>query len=490
MLDTIAGLIPTDGDLPARTARIDVLNRVLNGTIYNILPYEFHEERTGAGEYIRLSQRRPSVRSGLCRVVVEDSVSLLFGEGRFPTIISDDEPTKDALVDLIRDMHLAAVMHDAAIRGSVGSVALQFRVLKGRVFIAPLATLYLTPAFDPEAPDTVISVTERRKVRGDVLAAQGYTIKSDEMTVMHWFQRIWDVSDETWFVPRPVADVTPEKPLLRDNQRSVNHSLGFCPIVWVRNLPGGDDVDGACTFEPAIETVVEIDYQLSQAGRGLRYSSDPTLLIKEPAADEGHQIKGGGNALIVSADGDAKMLEINGTAAAAVIEYVKALRESALEATHGNRSNADKMSAAQSGRALEMLHQPLIWLADRLRHSYGECALLDLIRMIVTASQKMPLVLKSGVKIAAMSSSPITLRWPHWFDPTDSDKQSQAGTLATLRTAGLMSRETSITALAPVYDIEDVAAEMAAIIADEAAADTREAAQVMATTKINENAPG
>ena len=36
----------------------------------------------------------------------------------------------------------------------------------------------------------------------------------------------------------------------------------------------------------AIETKIEIDYQLSQAGRGLKYSSDPTLLIKEPATSE------------------------------------------------------------------------------------------------------------------------------------------------------------------------------------------------------------
>ncbi len=136
----------------------------------------------------------------------------------------------------------------------------------------------------------------------------------------------------------------------------MRHGLGFVPIVWVRNLPGGDDIDGACTFRPAVETGIEIDYQLSQAGRGLKYSSDPTLLIREPAGVEGELTRGGANALVVSERGDAKLLEINGTAAAAVIDYVRTLREMALEGVHGNRASADRLSAAQSGRALELMN--------------------------------------------------------------------------------------------------------------------------------------
>ena len=74
-----------------------------------------------------------------------------------------------------------------------------------------------------------------------------------------------------------------------------------------------------------MHTQVEIDYQLSQVGRGLKYSSDPTLILKDPALPDGELIKGAGNALIVSEKGDARLLEIGGTASAAVIEYVRTL---------------------------------------------------------------------------------------------------------------------------------------------------------------------
>src|SRR6202453_1436011 len=132
---------------------------------------------------------------------------------------------------------------------------------------------------------------------------------------------------------------------------------------------------------------VEIDYQLSQVGRGLKYSSDPTLLLKNPALPDGEFIKGARNALIVSEKGDAPLLELGGTASAAVIEYVRTLRELALESIHGNRASPERITAAQSGRALELLNQGLIWLADNLRTSYGEAGLLQLARLIVRASQ-------------------------------------------------------------------------------------------------------
>ena len=91
-------------------------------------------------------------------------------------------------------------------------------------------------------------------------------------------------------------------------------------------------------------------------------------------------MRGGGNALVVSEKGDARLLEIDGTASAAVIEYVRVLREMALEAVHGNRASPERLSAAQSGRAMEMMNQGLVWLADNLRVSYGD-AVLKLARM-------------------------------------------------------------------------------------------------------------
>jgi len=242
-------------------------------------------------------------------------------------------------------------------------------------------------------------------------------------------------------------------------------------MVWVRNLPGksatNDPNDGACTFRAAIETQIEIDYQLSQAGRGLKYSSDPTLLIKEPATSDTQIVKGAGNALVVSEKGDARLLEIGGTASAAVMEYVRTLRELALESVHGNRANADRLTAAQSGRALELMNQGLLWLADNLRVSYGEIALLSLAKMIVLASHVYPLRVMERDVPALDASARLSIKWPRWYPPTADDRQKDAQTLTTLVTAGLISRATAVKAIADTFDIEDVPGELIGITADQ-----------------------
>jgi hypothetical protein len=359
---TICDLIPHDADYPERTRTLDILRRVLDGTFYEVLPYEFHEERTSAGDYIPLRKRRPSVRYPMPRIVVEDSVALLFSEGHFPGIDSPDRAVRDALANIVRDARLNSIMTEAGLRGSIGSVAILLRVLRGRVFFDVMDTLYLTPHWDAEAPDTLDCVIEKYKVAGSVLAAQGYDIADPDAT--YWFMRCWDSRYETWYEPWTAGEGL--EPRI-DQSRSVRHGLGFVPLAWIRNLPGGTAIDGACSFRSAIDTSIEIDYQLSQAGRGLKYSSDPTLLIREPAGLDGDMVHGAANALVVSEKGDAKLLEIGGTASSAVIEYVRTLRELALESLHGNRADASRLTVPASGRALELMNQGLVWLADNLR---------------------------------------------------------------------------------------------------------------------------
>ncbi len=463
MFRTICDLIPLDRDLPPRARDLDILQRILDNQLYDSLPYEFHQERTEGGEYIPLRLRRPSVRYALARVVVEDSVALLFSEGHFPSIESPDRAAREVVAALARATRLNAVMTEAALRGSVGSVAILLRVLRRRPFLQVLPTTYLTPVWDPEAPDTLLSVTERFKVTGVSLVSQGYEVSDPD--ALYWFARSWDGVWETWFTPVPVGcDVA----AARDDVRSVQHGLGFVPLVWIRNLPGGTGVDGACTFRAAIDTSIEIDYQLSQAGRGLKYSSDPTLLIREPAGLEGRMVRGAADALVVSEKGDAKLLEIGGTASQAVIEYVRILRELALENVHGNRADASRLSAPASGRSLEMMNQGLLWLADNLRISYGDSGMLEVARMMLRVHDAMGLRVDGAELPPAPADAVLNLRWPDWYPPDSIDRQRDAQTVVELVAAKQMARETALQVLAPLYDIADVPAELARIKAEAA----------------------
>ena len=438
MFQAICDLIPVDRDMPGRFRRLEILRRVLDGTLYDVLPFDFHEERSAGGEYVPLRRRRPSVRYALARVVVEDSVALLFSEGHFPSIVSPDEAVRAGLAAVARECRLNQVMTEAAIRGSVGSVAVQLRVLRGRVFLDVLDTACLSPRWEVEAPDVLAGIVERYKVLGAELVAAGYDIVAEET---YWFERRWDAEWEEWLVPVPVGSGVGA---VRDEARSVRHGLGFVPLVWIRNLPGGVGPDGACTFRSAVETGIEIDYQLSQAGRGLKYSSDPTLLIKEPAGLEGTLVRGAANALVVSEKGDARLLEINGTAAHAVLDYVRLLRELALEGVHGNRADASRLGSSTSGRALELMNQGLIWLADQLRVSYGEGGVLAVLRLILRAGAVYPIAALGEVDATAA----LELEWPAWYPATSDDRARDASTVLKLVEGGLVDRATGLRLLA------------------------------------------
>ncbi len=438
MFQSICDHIPLDPEFPSRARRLDLMRRVLDSTLYDALPFEFYEERSASGEYIPLRRRRPSVRYSLARVVVEDSVALLFSEGHFPVVGSPDDDVRSALAAVARDSKLNQIMTEAAIRGSIGSVCVLLRILRGRVFLDVLDATWLIPTWDPAEPDTLVSVVERYKVPGADLLAAGYD--NVEPSTQYWFQRPWDCDEETWYLPQQ-AGIPGE--MVADPDRSVQHGLGFVPLVWIRNLPGGIAPDGACTFRAAVETGIEIDYQLSQAGRGLKYSSDPTLLIKEPAGFDGELVRSAGNALVVSEKGDARLLEIGGTAAGAVLDYVRMLRELALESVHGNRSDASRVSAPASGRALEMMNQGLIWLADNLRVSYGEGGIIPICRMILQATHRYKLRVEGQQLPTLDENAPLRLIWPPWYPTGSEDRARDAATLIQLVEAKQLKPETA-----------------------------------------------
>jgi hypothetical protein len=461
-----------DRDLPARAFDNIALTRVLNGLLYQHIDFSFSDETNSNGQFLSLKHRRPSVRTGYCRTVVDDSVSLLFSEGHFPGIDASDKLTRDAIVEWVKEIALNETMIDAATKGSVGSVALQFRVARGRPSVRVLSTAFLTPEFDPDFPDELVKVVEQYKVYGSQIAGRVKDVQSRDR---YWHRREWTSEAETWFTPWPVSDK--EAVPAVDETLTVEHGLGFVPIIWIRNLPGGDEVDGSCTFEASIDDMIASDYSLSQARRALIYAGDPKLLIKSPDGKVDGLSGGASNAIIVATDGDAKLLEINGTAATASVDFEKRLRQIAMEAAHGNRADPDKISAAQSGRAMEMMNQGLIWLADRLRTPYGERGLLKLIRMLIAASSVVSTadggLLIAGKRYSDLKPDGLKLTWPRWYALTALDRQQDAQAAQTLSDGGFLSRRTITRNLAADYDVEDVDAEIKAADADRKAADAR-----------------
>lgn len=462
MFKMLAGTFEADADLPERAHTLTVRMKVLDGKLYENLKYAFCEERDNMGKYIKLRDRRPSARYNLARILVNDTVGMLFGDLHFPRVcVEKNEDVEKTLLKFIEDTGLATVMDNAATRGSVGSAVIRYRIFDAVSFYDVLDTRYLTPFYKAKNPEVLERVEEKYKISGKDLNAVGYSIPDNKLQVKFWFRREWTEQEEIWYNPKEVIE-DKDKPFTVDGERTTAHKLGFVPLVWVKNLPGSDDVDGEPTFTDELtETAIEIEYLLSQNGRGLKYSSQPTTVIKtdskmDPAA--------AGDTIIVPTDGGAELLEIGGGASEAVVNFVRFLRELALEMGGGNRTDASKLSAAKSGRAMEMMLGALINVASKLRKSYGERGLLLALKMMIAARAKIDLKFRDGTTIPAIDpKAQLVLNWPNWQPPTTSDINELASAFGVAKSAGLVSTETAVKNLSSIFDVADIQTEVAAI---------------------------
>lgn len=456
MYQIIRKKFPQDPDFPSRYYDLMIYKKILNGEIYDCFDYQYHNEFVSSC-YVQEEHRAPSINYGvnILRTVVEESVSFLFGEDRFPSFLLDDESTKEFITKAIKDTRMVEHFQDAATRGSIGSAAIFLKVSAQRFFLEVFDTIFLTPKYDRDEPDKLVSVTERRKVLGSDLVDLGYAIPKEKLKLLWWYHRVWDRNEELAYYPYTLDDGLRMREgkfsPTRDPNNSVVHNLGFVPWVWIRNLVGsGSKIDGRCTFEPGIEGAVAIDYALSRADRSLRYSADPMTVFKTRTPEElGQAInRDSSNAIILDVEGDAKLLEISGNASAAILEHVQEMRNGVMEAIHGSRADPDKLATSNSSVAQRLLYSPMVRLASHLRVQYGDNGILPLLEMMIDIASKRqntskPILLLKKPAPKVDPSMEINLTWTDYFPPTPFDLQLEAQAWQLLVESGIFSKSTA-----------------------------------------------
>ena len=454
-----------DKDYSNREVKLHILEAFLDGSIYDNLTAYYLEYSGGetSGKYIPLAKRRPSVIYPIHKIIVDESVSMLFGEGHFPIVRCEHEETTNCLDYLTRVSGLKTAVIELARAGSIGSSAFLIRVLDKKFYYEILNAKHLFPYFSPLNPTILKRLTESKKYDGATLQSMGYTIPKDEENYIFCLDREWDTENETYFLPYRTDTLTREESVKRtkDENRSFTHGLGFVPILWIQNLPKTCCIDGESTFESIVDISIEMNYQISQLGRGLKYSSDPTLVIKNPTTLQDSQLVKGIGALTLDEKGDAYLLEMKSAATDAVINYFNLLRQMALEAVRGNRANPDKLGGLHSGKALQMLNSALISLVEELRLSYGQNGLLRIYTMMLAIMELTDV--DTGdcpPKQDFDCAGHLILSWPDWYAPTPQDTLQKAQAIQTLRGSGTISRKTGIKAVANEFDINDIEEEI------------------------------
>jgi len=321
------------------------------------------------GFFIPMRHRRPCATFPMAPVVVNGFTAFLFGEGRWPEIrVDGDADTQDyvrAIVDAakIREAMLLA----RSMGGAMGTACISYTLVTG-------------------TPRTEVHDAKNIQVlawadRGFLIPAHVVEIykfqKQEELDgklarVWYWHKREWTASADIVYNDAPVGKG--DDPVFTVAS-AVQHDLGFCPFVWVQNLPSGDGEDGLSDYDGLPDLFDQIDRLLSAVSKGTILNVDPTLLLKMRKEDlRGAQIrKGTDNAIVTGTDGSASYLELSGSSVAAGLAMLKQLVQHACERAKFVLIDPEKISgAAQSGKAIEYLYAPMIAQTDVLRLTWGE----------------------------------------------------------------------------------------------------------------------
>lgn len=345
-------------------------------------------------QYVALDQRRPSAPYRLARLVVSRFTAMVFGHGHWPTIkVDGDEDATDFLQALAEEAGLPAAMVRARNKGGgCGTAVISWRFWEGkpRVKVHNAKHVFVHAWADRE--ELVIEHASEiyQEVRDEYDAR-----KKRVERVAYWCRRDWTPNADITFEPVRVENTKAPTWIVDESQTFV-HNDGEAHIVWIQNQPPEDDeetADGLPDLDGQWEALDSIDALSTVLNTGTIRNLDPTLVVWDPEGKAAKGIaKGSDNALRFTdpqTKGDAKYLELAGTASTAGISLRDKERQQILEVAACVVADPNEIAAAAtSGRAIELLFMPMLSQCNTLRTQYGDRGVVRLLGQMVRSARR------------------------------------------------------------------------------------------------------
>ena len=483
--------------------------------------------------YVPLRERAPVVQSQYVRSAVQRLATLVFGDRSFPRLKVEAEGFRvalqpgerdalQALVDeLIRAPALSKRMREVITEGlKSGSACVVVGLVEGRPTLSLLPAKWCTPTL--RADGSVESLVVEYKCPHPDGDGKRWMAYRREITAQY---------DRTY---EPV-EVRDKEPIAWGAYTDI--PLEFCPVVWVRNdaeaTSTSDQFDGHALVEGLEDEVEALDMELSQLYRNALYNGEPQLVqigvddgpltgpvgntsttdtrfswmnsilpgwAQRGGSSESALKKAPGKLWKLPSGGDAKMVESTGAGAEIIRGAVKELRRVLTDASGVVLFDADALGTGDiSGRALTLLHAPMLDHADNLRVEYGD-ALVRIVNLMLRllASERVHAegallrtydtafpVLSRFQGVGADGARKwipvaVSLQWGEYFEPSAQDRQAAVATaMAASGGQPVLSHRSAVAAVAALFGLQDVDAEVDAT-SSEHAASQQSAAEALA----------
>ena len=458
------GVIEVDLDAKVkkfRDPKLEVFDAYYENRQYDSKP-DWDQAQDARGQALKPRDRQPRIKVAFAKTLAQRLTSKLVGQSVFPNFIVEDSPDDQLFFRAIaREAKLKSALLEPVRRMlNTGSILVRFFIVDGAYRIEWYHAKYCYPTFAPSG--------ELQSVTIKYVYTDNDDVDSNGKPKQKWFRMDLAMDKETLFDnPEYEPDKEPEFTVVTE----VVHNLGFVQAEWLRTAIINDQIDGPSLTEDLMSFIDEINYSLSQSSTAVSYNQDPQLAINGMNADEMDDlIRSSSKSWNLGFKGEAKFLESNLAGVERAIELRDKVRLNIQDISRIVLLDPEKIVGnAHSGKALEVLHGPLVDIVDELRLPI-EDSIKNLILKIGMATLMadrqglpVPIILPPNYMPKSLA---LELDWPPIFQQTMEDLQKKVQVGVAAHTGRAISKETLVKFLAKDFGVEDVQAEIAAIDAE------------------------
>lgn len=443
-----------DKSRKCRTPELEVIDVYLNNREYDgRMPWAEAEQQD---EYVPIKKRIPTLKYNLPLILTNRLSAKLLGEKQFPTMIVEDDPDT---TDLIRLIKKQSMFETKCLEGckwwlAYGSVFMRFKLINGKIFLERYNPKHCYPIFD--------SAKELISIRIQYVFEDHNDLDDEGKPIEKWYRM--DLSrtvDTLYDNPEYEADSEPMFSVVSSNV----HDLGFVQGEWWMTGDNKHGPDGPSLTEPIHGFTESISYNLSQSDKATAYGMDPQLVLKGMDEEEVTLlIKSSESGWNVGREGEASFLESSGSGLEHADQTEQRFDLKVQNITRVIMLDPEKLVAsAQSGKAMEILHGPMMELISELRPMLEDGITKLMQKMIAT----LVIFNKRGALLAIQmppqwvpASLDIEITWGEVFPKTMQDLREKVGIMMQLTSGNVLSRETALEKLAQDFEIEDIEEEV------------------------------
>lgn len=443
-----------------RRPELDLYDAYYEGRQYcGLTPWD--QSQFSDGQYIPVRQRCPRIQYEFAKVLAARLASKLVGSRTFPFLKVEDDPDTEAYLQAINQTaRLKAYLVEPVRRMIVaGSSFIRFYVVEGQFKIQCYLSKWCYPEFDKSGT--------LEQIRIQYVYEDEMDRDSQNKPKKKWYKLVLTKTKDIKFDnPEFNGDSEPKFKVVE----SVEHNLGFVQGEWLKTADKTNSIDGDSLIEPVLGFIDELNYSLSQSSTAIQYNQDPQLaLTKMDEEDVDKLIRSSAKAWNLGKEGEAMFIEAGMTGVEKAVELRDKVRMSIQDVTRIIMLDPEKIVGnAQSAKAMEVLHGPMVELIEELRPML-EKSITSLVLKMALANLILnemgaltPVTIPEGY---APQSLNVTVQWPEIFPMTMEDLQKKVSIVSQVTGANVISRETAMKWIAKDFGIENIEEELAKIAA-------------------------